>query len=135
MHLFFDVETTGLPRHWNAPATDLHNWPRMVQLAWTVCDTRGRRRRKGNYIIRPNGFRITRDATAVHGNTTKKAEQSGVELTIALAEFAKDVKKADVLVAHNFNFDLMVTSAELIRCQMSDIFQGKPFILYDARDD
>ena len=34
MYLFFDTETTGLPRNWKAPITDLNNWPRLVQLAY-----------------------------------------------------------------------------------------------------
>lgn len=33
--LFFDTETTGLPRNYSAPTTDLDNWgaARLVQLA------------------------------------------------------------------------------------------------------
>lgn len=27
MFLFFDTETTGLPQRWNAPVTDVDNWP------------------------------------------------------------------------------------------------------------
>jgi len=38
MMLFFDTETTGLPRDWNAPITQTNNWPRMVQLAWLQYD-------------------------------------------------------------------------------------------------
>ena len=38
-YLFFDTETTGLPLRWNAPITDIANWPRLVQLAWIVYDT------------------------------------------------------------------------------------------------
>jgi len=34
MYLFFDTETTGLPKNWKAPIEDLNNWPRLVQLAW-----------------------------------------------------------------------------------------------------
>jgi len=34
MYLFFDTETTGLPKKWKAPITDLDNWPRLVQLAY-----------------------------------------------------------------------------------------------------
>jgi hypothetical protein len=34
MYLFFDTETTGLPSNYKAPATDLNNSPRLVQLAW-----------------------------------------------------------------------------------------------------
>ena len=41
MYLFFDTETTGLPKRWNAPVTDLENWPRLVQLAWIMYDDRG----------------------------------------------------------------------------------------------
>ena len=32
--LFFDTETTGLPKSMKAPVEDIDNWPRMVQLAW-----------------------------------------------------------------------------------------------------
>lgn len=31
---FFDTETTGIPKNWEAPVTDLSNWPRMVQIAY-----------------------------------------------------------------------------------------------------
>jgi DNA polymerase-3 subunit epsilon len=41
MYLFFDTETTGLPKNWKAPVTDLENWPRMIQIAWILCDEAG----------------------------------------------------------------------------------------------
>ena len=31
-YLFFDTETTGLPANWQAPMSDLENWPRLVQI-------------------------------------------------------------------------------------------------------
>ncbi len=42
MFLFFDTETTGLPRNWQAPLEDLDNWPRLVQLAWLLMDENGK---------------------------------------------------------------------------------------------
>ena len=42
-YLFFDTETTGLPRSWQAPVTALDNWPRMVQLAYMAYDGEGNR--------------------------------------------------------------------------------------------
>ncbi len=125
MHLFFDAETTGLPHKWSAPVTDTRNWPRVVQLAWTACDRRGRRIREKNYLIQPEGFVIPREATAVHGITTSKAKRSGVKLIKVLGEFVRELKKADVLVAHNLNFDVMVVGAELIRCDMDNAFEAK----------
>jgi len=41
MYLFFDTETTGLPKSWKAPVTDLNNWPRLVQLAYLQYDKDG----------------------------------------------------------------------------------------------
>ncbi|MCJ8276491.1 MAG: hypothetical protein MJK18_06600, partial [Bdellovibrionales bacterium] len=37
-YLFFDTETTGLPKSYKAPYTDLENWPRVVQLSWLVTE-------------------------------------------------------------------------------------------------
>lgn len=53
MYLFFDTETTGLPRDWNAPVTDLNNWPRMVQIGWILCDNEGNRIESDSCIIQP----------------------------------------------------------------------------------
>ena len=36
IYLFFDTETTGLPKSWKAPVTDTENWPRIVQIAWIL---------------------------------------------------------------------------------------------------
>ncbi|RYY90346.1 MAG: 3'-5' exonuclease, partial [Chitinophagaceae bacterium] len=69
MYLFFDTETTGLPRNWKAPVTDLANWPRMVQLAWLLYDNKGTLVAQSDAIIKPEGFRIPTDAAAIHGIT------------------------------------------------------------------
>jgi hypothetical protein len=42
MYLFFDTETADKPRSWKAPASDLDNWPRLVQIGWISCDRTGR---------------------------------------------------------------------------------------------
>ncbi len=41
-YLFFDTETTGLPANYKAHFTDVHNWPRVVQLAWMLADDEGK---------------------------------------------------------------------------------------------
>ena len=58
MFLFFDTETTGLPQRWNAPVTDVDNWPRLVQLAWIMCDDKGNIIEECSDIIKPEGFSI-----------------------------------------------------------------------------
>jgi len=67
MYLFFDTETTGLPRNWKAPVTDLKNWPRLVQLAFLVYDEKGTQISAGDFIIKPEGFKIPADVSLIHG--------------------------------------------------------------------
>ena len=124
MYLFLDTETADKPRNWKAPASDTANWPRLVQLGWVCCSRAGRPTATAEYLIRPEGFTITRGATTVHGITTDRAREEGVELQPVLVEFAAAVKKARVLVAHNINFDYNVAAAEFIRANMvTDIDQ------------
>ncbi len=53
MYLFFDTETTGLPKVHGAPLTKLNNWPRMVQLAWLLYDKNQNLISEADYIIKP----------------------------------------------------------------------------------
>ncbi|WP_198935449.1 hypothetical protein [Chlorobium sp. KB01] len=80
MYLFFDTESTGLPRNWKAPVTDLNNWPRLVQLAYLSFDGGGNQTGSGNYIVRPDGFSIPPEAAAIHGISTAQALAEGLEL-------------------------------------------------------
>lgn len=115
MYLFFDTETTGLPKNWKAPVTDLDNWPRLVQLAWILYDSRDKEIKRANRIIIPEGFIIPSDASDVHGITTQKAHDKGIELDVALNEFSSALNEADFLIAHNISFDEMIVGAELLR--------------------
>jgi DNA polymerase III epsilon subunit-like protein len=82
-YLFFDTETTGLPRNYKAPSSDTRNWPRLVQLAWILTDEEDNRIHTGNLIVNPDGFVIPTDATKVHRITTQRAKEEGVPLTEA----------------------------------------------------
>ena len=113
--LVFDVETTGLPRNYNAPTTDLDNWPRIVQMAWGLYTDGGRELDCKVFVIKPDGFIIPGDAARVHGITTEKAEKEGVALKDVLLKFSTFVYFADILVAHNIDFDLPIIKAEYIR--------------------
>lgn len=112
---FFDTETTGLPRNWNAPLKDLDNWPRMVQLAWLLCDAAGNELAQANRIIRPQGYVIPRDAARIHGITTERAMEEGILLADALDEVLPQIEKAAVAIAHNVSFDEKILGAECLR--------------------
>src|SRR3989339_1153667 len=115
MFLFFDTETTGLPRNWRAPLTDLDNWPRLVQLAWLMYDEKGNKASGNNLIVKPEGFIIPEEAYRVHGISTEIALKKGLELAEALRMFAAGIAKAKIIVAHNISFDEKIMGAEFLR--------------------
>ena len=125
MYLFFDTETTGLPRNYQAPVTDLDNWPRMIQIAWILCDATGTRIEENDYIIKPDNFTIPIEATNVHGISTERAIRDGEELDIVLNQFNDLVTRADYLVAHNISFDKKIVGAEFLRKNIQGEFENK----------
>ncbi|MCF6307513.1 MAG: 3'-5' exonuclease [Flavobacteriaceae bacterium] len=127
MHLFFDTETTGLPKNWKAPVTDLNNWPRMIQIGWILSDN-GNRIDTGNFIIKPENFTIPFEASKVHGITTEKAIAEGVDLENLLRKFNNLIAQSNFIVAHNIDFDKMILGAELLRKNVASNFQRTPKI-------
>lgn len=123
--MILDTETTGLPRSWSAPVSDLNNWPRMVQIAWSVYDAGDRHVESISHVVRVDGFTIPQDAASLHGITTKRALAEGVELASVLAEFTQTVGRSEVVVAHNIDFDISVISAEYLRLGLEPPFEGK----------
>lgn len=128
MYLFFDTETTGLPKNWKAPITDLDNWPRLVQLGWIMSSEEGERLDTGNIIIKPEGFEIPIGASDVHGITTEMAIKDGVPLEETLSHFNIMIEQADYIIAHNMNFDKKIIGAELLRMEIDSSFELKPKI-------
>ena len=123
-YLFFDTETTGLPRNWSAPASDLNNWPRLVQIAWIFYKD-GKKIENKNYIIRPEGFFIPIDSSNIHGITNERAQREGISLIRALSELRNVVGQSDFLVAHNMSFDEKILGAEFLRNGLPDVIATK----------
>src|SRR2546428_6233651 len=114
MFLFFDTETTGLPKNWKAPVTDLNNWPRLVQLAYLLYDKNGNKISEGNHIIKPEGYTIPNEASKVHGISTERANREGKNLSNVLIDFQSLINKAEHLVAHNMSFDEKIMGSEFL---------------------
>ncbi|EON78462.1 DNA polymerase III alpha subunit [Lunatimonas lonarensis] len=125
MYIIFDTETTGLPRNFDAPVTDLDNWPRLVQLAWQLHDKKGKLLSQQNHIVKPDGFTIPYNAEKIHGISTKRANEEGKPLDTVLALFEQDVDNATYLVGHNVGFDIHVTGAEFLRKRIKTDFLSK----------
>ncbi len=119
-YLFFDTKTAGVPRDYNEPASNMRNWPRLVQLGWILTDKEGNVLSQGNEIVKPEGFVISADAVRVHGITTEKAQREGKSLREVIEAFLKDVQQSKWLVGHNIFFAQQVVGEELYRMGIFD---------------
>lgn len=124
--VFFDTETTGLPRDYNAPSSKLDNWPRLVQLAWIVSDYDGNVISSENHIIIPNGFEIPSISAAIHGITTEIAKSKGEKLVDVIDKFLGVLQNATAIAGHNISFDQHIVEAEILRCGRSNILKSIP---------
>jgi DNA polymerase III epsilon subunit-like protein len=124
-YLFFDTETTGLPKNFDAPITDSDNWPRLIQIAWILSDVEGGIINEKKYIIKPDAFSIPSEAIAINGITNEFALTYGSELNTVLFDFISDLNRCKYIVAHNIDFDSKVISSEFDRNHIKDLIATK----------
>jgi len=116
MILFFDTETNGL---WRRDLNPNHeDQPRLVSLAFQVTDDNEKIIAQYSSRIEPKNvqypeFKIPKEAAAIHGISTKEAQETGISLTHALAVFTFFSSKCHTIVAHNLAFDLQIIQREV----------------------
>ena len=115
MFLIFDTETTGLPGDWNAPLTDVNNWPRCVQIAWQLHDKGGNCISHEDYLVTPDGYTIPYDSEKIHGISTALAKKEGIPLSEVLEKFRLILNQCEFVGGHNVKFDLNIMGAEFLR--------------------
>ena len=128
MYLIVDCETSGLPRDWKAPVTNVENWPRAVQIAWALYDAQQRPVLNATHVIRPDGFRIPADAVRIHGITTERAFAEGRPIADVLGDLSSAASSAKVVIAHNAAFDASVVGAEYLRLGQKPPFAARSMI-------
>lgn len=111
--LFFDTETTGLPRY-NEPSDD-PGQPHIVQLAACLVDTDTRKVVASlDLIVKPDGWEIPEAATAIHGITHEHAMRFGVPEALAVDAFM-GMWAHRTRVGHNESFDARILRIALKR--------------------
>lgn len=119
-YLIFDTETTGVPKNYKAPMSDLDNWPRIIQLAWVLYSDAGDFIAGRKDLIKPDGWVVPTEKFWVeNGFTQEQNMNEGIPIAEALGYFIQQINTtAHTLVAHNFNFDFNILGAEMIRSNM-----------------
>lgn len=103
MYLVFDTETTGLPL-WKEPSDD-ERQPHIVDVAWTLYDRDRTELERFDAIINP-GVDIPEDVSALHGITTERARDEGIQPQQAWERFADVISRTEIVVGHNVSFDI-----------------------------
>lgn len=101
-YLFFDTETTGVSKTSN-----------LVSIAWLLADDEGVTLHSEYHIIKPADWRIPEESIRIHKITQDMANKYGANQSDILWRFLWYVNEADVLVAHNIQFDQKIINYAL----------------------
>ena len=124
--LIFDTETTGLKKD-RLPDTDPRQ-PMPVQIGLKLDAENRREMMAANYLIVPDGWTMEAKASEITGLTDAMAEEFGTHLITGVELFLDMIGNADVVVAHNFNFDVVVMRrAMAVYCDLVDQPYRDPF--------
>jgi len=116
MILFFDTETTGVPKNYKAPMTDVENWPRCTQIAWLVCNNKGEIIESNSFLVKPDGWVVPKEKFFIDNNmSTERCEKEGTPMPLIIDMFIQSYMKCSCMVAHNMAFDINILGAETIR--------------------
>lgn len=105
--LIFDTETTGLPLKKLPAEKEPGNWPHIVSISWVVMNSLNNEiLSQQNFLVKPDGWTVSVDSTAIHGISHNMAERSGQPISTVIEKFLSE--EYDALVAHNIDFDMNV---------------------------
>lgn len=124
--IVFDTETSGLPKSRIITHNTIHLWPFIVQFSYIIFDTDTSTILKSyDAIVKVKPYNvISEDSIKFHGITQEISESKGINIDNVLAEFIGDLELADMIVAHNVEFDLNMIRVEVLRLEQSLIAQG-----------
>ena len=121
MYIFFDTETNGLPKNYNAQSTDVNNWPQIIQIAWAMYDENEKIVREENYLIDvPFDFEMNEKAQEIHGFSKDTITKYGICIESAMKRFAQACSQSSIIIAHNMNFDSNIVLCEMERLELKN---------------
>ena len=117
--IVFDTETTGLPKSRTITPNTIHLWPFIVQFSYIIFDTDTNTMLKSyDAIVKLKPYNvISKDSIEFHGITQEISESKGINIDTVLFAFISDMRNADMIVAHNVEFDLNMIRVELLRLE------------------
>ena len=116
----FDFESTGLPK-FSLPSDD-PSQPHIVEASAVLVDFETRELvAEYDRIVRPDGWEIPAEMSAIHGITTERALAEGIPESDVVNDILAMWRRAELRVAHNENFDARIFRIGLKRFVGDDI--------------
>ena len=109
----YDTETTGLP-DFKARSTDPKQ-PHLVQLALVTCNEDGTEAGAKARIVKPDGWTIPEETTAIHGISQEQALAEGVTEQHAVVTYVMAQAMCTLRIAHNESFDRRIMRIAMTR--------------------
>ncbi|MDH3005107.1 MAG: PHP domain-containing protein, partial [Candidatus Shikimatogenerans sp. JK-2022] len=114
MFLFFDTETTGLPKNNIFKKKYIYNWPRLIQISWQMYNKFGTLINNNNYYVKPKKkYKI--NTIKIHGITNKFLNIYGINIKKIFKKFLIVLKKSNIIIGHNINYDINILISEFFR--------------------
>lgn len=125
--LFIDIETSDIPRRWNAPTAKVDKWPFILQIAWIVCEKNGKVISTHDYYIRQKNIPMGEVSSGLHGITLDMLEKKGEERRIVLNKLAADIELYEpLIVGHFIEFDKRMLEVGFSREELKRNFDNLP---------
>ncbi len=127
MKLFYDTETTGLP-DWKSPSESEHQ-PHIVEIGAALLDDELNIIEQYEAIIKPDGWEISEQMTAIHGISHERAMDEGICEKEAVEAFLALHEKGLLRIGHNVSFDdriLRIAFKRYFNDELADAFKLAP---------
>jgi len=119
-----DTESSGLFDF--AKPADAEGQPRLASLGIIMLREDLSVMAEHDFLVKPEGWQMTPEATAVNGLTTEHLLANGEPIGAILQRYSTLVKEGFVIVTFNAQFDTKVMRGELRRAGMPDLFEQTP---------
>ena len=132
--LFIDTETSCFASEigvnmYNRPCVNENGevvYPHISQISWIITSKTGKEIVKRDFIILPEGYEISKNATSVHGITNEIAHKKGISIRFVIDVLKQDIEenKCYKICGHNVKFDIHSVEAECLRLGYTDLFEA-----------
>jgi len=116
--MIYDTETTGLPpKKTDLTFETLDMFPHIVQFSYIIYDTEMEEivEVRDHIIKMEKDIVIPEESIKFHKITQYISLTKGVDIRSVLNKFCYRLRSIDLLIAHNYSFDVQMVKAELMR--------------------